>query len=303
MTRYICIDVGSITQLWIQLGTPIIYFVIWVIILVCNEIASRHRRSKQYLLWQNENGSGDGSVNRTGNENGDAEGASDTESFTVASLQKRPVSLFARLIDDDNNSDYDSATRYSVKRSIAFNIKKDGFSSSAATSTAASTGAGGAAAATAGAMINTGENDDNNSSTGTYYSSASGVAREHQFQELCRRYRFIRSLSLLLLFSYETLTVQALQIVNCISVGSCGRVLADYPDISCPDGPGYLPLLVVAVIVLCYCAAFPFVLLHKLYQMQSKMSNRDHRQLVLLAKYGVFFDQFKPEFWWWEVQV
>jgi hypothetical protein len=29
----------------------------------------------------------------------------------------------------------------------------------------------------------------------------------------------------------------------------------------------------------------------------------DQENKKLVAKYGVFYDHFKPKFWWWEVQV
>ena len=143
---------------------------------------------------------------------------------------------------------------------------------------------------------------------------------------LCRRFRFLRAFQCLLMFSYETLTEQALQLVNCISVGSCGRVLAEYPDITCPDNVHYIPLLLVAVLILVYAAAFPIGLFVTLRKQSASTLQRGqidastvtdhgsehnqssgascHRDVALTAaKFGVFYDHFKSQFWWWEIQV
>ena len=160
------------------------------------------------------------------------------------------------------------------------------------------------------------------------------------FGRLCKRFRFLRALEFLLLFSFETLTEQALQIVNCISVGSCGRVLAGYPDVSCPSEGNYVPLLVIAILILIYATACPIVLFvflrrihshantsnskgreecHQTRQCDSSStavvnihaesddstgdSESKHELQLKQAKFGVFFDHYKPGFWWWEVQV
>jgi hypothetical protein len=86
-------------------------------------------------------------------------------------------------------------------------------------------------------------------------------ASENSLQRYCRRFRFLRALEFLLLFSFETLTEQALQLTNCVSVGACGsRVLAEYPDISCTNNDSFVPLLVIAVFILIYAALFPELL-------------------------------------------
>lgn len=144
-------------------------------------------------------------------------------------------------------------------------------------------------------------------------------------KQLCRRFRFLRAFEFLLLFSYQTLTEQALQLVNCVGVGSCGNVLAEYPDVSCRDNAQYTSLLVVAIYVLIYSVVFPvwlFISLHKLHhRFESKTaindrpqtSSNDHQdhqhptitreEQLAKAKFGVFYNQFKPQFWWWEIQV
>ena len=143
----------------------------------------------------------------------------------------------------------------------------------------------------------------------------------------CRRFRFLRAFEFLLLFSYETLTEQALQIVNCINVGECGHVLAQYPEVACPDTSVYIPLLVAAVLILVYAVVFPVWLFWFLWKTKNNenddqsgahadtMSTNEqvldpsgtkptHNDIIKQrAKYGVFFDQFRPQFWWWEVQV
>eukprot|EP00052_Salpingoeca_macrocollata_P030259 m.316251 g.316251 ORF g.316251 m.316251 type:complete len:330 (-) comp23073_c1_seq9:290-1279(-) len=126
--------------------------------------------------------------------------------------------------------------------------------------------------------------------------------QEKELQSLlCRQHRFLRALGFLLLFSYETLTEQALQLVNCIHVGACGRVLGEYPDVPCRGNRAYDPLLAVAVVLLVYAALFPT----GLFWFLRKYCIRQPREMqaVLEAKYGVFYDHFKPQCWWWEVQV
>lgn len=152
--------------------------------------------------------------------------------------------------------------------------------------------------------------------------------------------RFLRALQLLMIFSYESLVEQALQLVNCVGVGACGRVLAQYPEVSCPDNPDYIPLLVVAVLILIWAILFPVVLFFYLRKLprggrrirtgkpgngsSTRQSGAEgaepsessasgalpepkeaslEMRLYLRAKYGVFYDQYKPEFWWWEIQV
>jgi hypothetical protein len=84
---------------------------------------------------------------------------------------------------------------------------------------------------------------------------------ENNLQRYCKRFRFLRALEFLLLFSFETLTEQALQLTNCVSVGACAsRVLAEYPDISCTNNGSFVPLLVIAIFILIYAALFPVLL-------------------------------------------
>ena len=145
------------------------------------------------------------------------------------------------------------------------------------------------------------------------------------FKQYCRRFRFLRAFEFLLLFSYETLTEQALQLVNCVGVGSCGSVLAEYPDVRCPNDSRYIPLLIIAILVLIYAAAFPvwlFVFLRRLcgkdgsvkklkkangnsepVASRSPTALSQDEQILVRAKFGIFYDQFKPRFWWWEIQV
>ena len=165
------------------------------------------------------------------------------------------------------------------------------------------------------------------------------------FSRWCKRFRFLRALEFLLLFSYESLTEQALQLINCVGVGSCGRVLAEYPDVFCPTDSSYVPLLVVAILILVYSAIFPVFLFLRLRHLQQQQQQQQHQQqqqqqqqlqlqqqpqqqsasqlslpmtssssaapawtstassLDTEAKFGIFYDHFKPQFWWWEIQV
>ena len=159
--------------------------------------------------------------------------------------------------------------------------------------------------------------DDNTGASSS--SSSSPSSTSSTLKMLCRRFRFLRAFEFLLLFSYETLVEQALQLVNCIGVGSCGRVLAEFPDVACPNNSKYISLLVVATLLLIYAVAFPvglFVFLRKLNLSDKDSSGSSAEQLPKLrhtteqrsrelaqAKFGVFFDHFKPQFWWWEIVV
>eukprot|EP00041_Stephanoeca_diplocostata_P020213 m.448050 g.448050 ORF g.448050 m.448050 type:complete len:365 (+) comp21505_c1_seq6:5836-6930(+) len=123
--------------------------------------------------------------------------------------------------------------------------------------------------------------------------------------QLCRQFRYLRALQYIALFSYESLTEEAMQIVNRIKVGSCGHVLAAYPAIR-SDNPAYTPLLAIAIVLLVYAAAFPIGLwwfLRHYCGCGGGTKKATDSKLILQAKYGVLFDHFKPEFWWWEVQV
>lgn len=145
----------------------------------------------------------------------------------------------------------------------------------------------------------------------------------------CRRFRYLRALQCLVLFSYETLTEQALQLVNCIKVGECGNVLAEFPDVPCPANRNQLPLMTVAVLLLLYAVVFPaglFIFLRKLnlhlhdhHHQQHDVNNHFNNNIninnnhiaasansdveLLEGNYGVFFDHYKAKFWWWEIQV
>ena len=69
-------------------------------------------------------------------------------------------------------------------------------------------------------------NDDN-------ITQSRGNEKDPGLKSLCHRFRFLRALEFLLLFSYKTLTEQALQLLNCVSVGSCAKVLGEFPDMYC----------------------------------------------------------------------
>ena len=158
---------------------------------------------------------------------------------------------------------------------------------------------------------------------------------------LYKQFRFVRAFEFLMLFSYESLTDQALQLVNCIRVGECGRVLAEFPDVSCDDA-SYTPLKITAVVILVYSVLFPLLLFRKLQLIHraenaaahnyktlphscrqinvsgdpSDNHGNDRSHLIIErhnaladqnavseAQYGIFYDHFKPNFFWWEVQV
>lgn len=157
-------------------------------------------------------------------------------------------------------------------------------------------------------------------------------------KSLCRRYRFLRALEMIMLFSYEILTDIGLQLLNCVDLGSCGSVLAEFPDISCHSSE-YTPLQVIAWILVVYSVAFPAVVWYSLYRIHktrarhanegafvsdgisenvddgslpdtsgvhSSSLSREHSiyaDLLAEAKYGVFYDHFHEKFWWWEIQV
>ena len=235
VTRYFCLGSISTTGiLWLQLGTPMMYFVFWFVVFVIHWMRKPHAKSVK-----------------------------------LHRPSSYRMSLMAHLVDV-NDGDDDAAA--------ADELDYDKYHSS-----------GTPAAATTSTL-----------------------------KTLCRRFRFLRAFEFLLLFSYETLVEQALQLVNCISVGSCGRVLAEFPDVACPHNSSYVPLLAVAALLLIYAVAFPvglFMFLRKLDLNRNYGSTKivsDRQILPELrhatrdnehAKFGVFFDHYKPHFWWWEIQV
>eukprot|EP00051_Salpingoeca_urceolata_P021975 m.351836 g.351836 ORF g.351836 m.351836 type:complete len:1161 (-) comp19898_c13_seq1:28-3510(-) len=119
---------------------------------------------------------------------------------------------------------------------------------------------------------------------------------DQQVQEHQRDHTFLRGIHFLMLFTYETLTEQAMQLVNCQNVCHLGRRLAEYPDVSCTS-PSYQILRIVALAILVYTAFFPIGLFGFLFK------NRfDLHTPYFIGKYGVFFDHYTRAQYWWQVQ-
>ena len=248
------------TLLWLQLGTPFMYFGMWFALFLVSWFFSTRTSSRNN--------------NNNNNKNNNSENNSSIR-----------LSLMNRLLDHNHNA--------------------------------------GAAADDDVGNDNDGDDDDDkydlldqqqNEDGGAGVDNSRQHSNKTQLKQLCRRFRFLRALELLMLFSYEILTEQALQLVNCIHVGECGRVLAEYPDLSCPHSSSYLPLLIVAILILVYSVAFPAALFWFLRKNNVHVHNSDagaewaakeskSETIVMEAKFGVFYGQFKPQFWWWEIQV
>ena len=184
--------------------------------------------------------------------------------------------------------------------------------------------------------------DSQGSASADFHHSHHHQQHEQVVKMLCKKYRFLRAFEFLMLFSYETLTEQALQLINCIGIGSCGRVLAEYPDVSCSSSD-YNPLKGIAILILVYAVLFPALLWLGLYR-HVRSRRRLRRDLTAIgasagdngnnisnaviihnekdkdndgdtddddddddpvaeARYGVFYDHYRNKFWWWEVQV
>ena len=288
LTRYIC--VGSFTSttelLWMQLATPFLYFGFWLLLATLAWLWRRLFHSRTL----NRSGSGRATLATYSNDNDNFEG-SDEES---------------RLLHDQAHGD----------NILTSDNYRDSNSSSSS---------------------------NNNNNSHNNHSNHSNN-HNHSISDLYRQYRFLRSFQLILLFSYETLTDQALQLLNCVRVGECGRVLAEYPDVHCDSGSennAYRVLRIVAIILLVYAGVFPLLLLSKLFRIHrafkhlpldrelddpllvsstnrhrlnlsavlpSSSSNNNthhhsHAEAECEAKYGIFYDHYKPRFYWWEVQV
>ena len=311
LTRFICISSYSTTAttIWVQLATPFMYFVFLGLIWVGVRIYRTYWRAGHAAQFIGTNDfDSDTSIANCKNNN-DMEmmlgGHSGKDS-------KARSSLYDRLINSG------SSERFDDKENNNNNNKSD---------------------------------DDNINNTDHDHNS-------NNAQMLRRRYRFLRAFEMLLLFSYETLIDQALQLVNCMSAGGCGSVLAEFPDIACDATDStYGPLRAVAILLLIYAVMFPIVLFVALYkiknynkkQQQSNVDTGAHgvtagelssptsssssssssssptfssssssaapfslvpadtpddkQELLFAVKFGVFYDHFKPKYFWWEVQV
>lgn len=134
--------------------------------------------------------------------------------------------------------------------------------------------------------------------------------KDKRINHLRRKYMFVRCLEFIMLFSYETLTEQALQLVNCVDVCACvasfsnirlfkvcrfGRRVLEFPSLSC-DSSAYQPLFGVAVFLLVYTLVFPGYLLYWLRKHRESLFDVDR-----LALWGIFYDHYHHRVYWWQV--
>ena len=108
--------------------------------------------------------------------------------------------------------------------------------------------------------------------------------------------RFYRALYYLALFSYETWSHQALQLLNCEDVGQ-HRVLTENPDVSCHSTDYHHLKTTAIVIVILFVIGFPMVLYLFL--------RRHHHRGVLhtetfRSKHGIAYEHYHV--YWWQIE-
>eukprot|EP00053_Salpingoeca_punica_P019754 m.202109 g.202109 ORF g.202109 m.202109 type:complete len:1051 (-) comp17716_c0_seq6:1639-4791(-) len=267
LAKYLCLHTSSSTQmLWLQLAEPLSYFVLWFALLVLHWLFFARPcrpRSSYAPLAGGEEETGD---NNNYNNSGGARGS-------IAG--GRSTSLLQHLLDIHPHSPGKSTVQADEEDR-----------------------------AHASAPAGDGHRETHSAATGSVEEMRPQESTLKRLAaEFCRRYRFVRALQFLLLFSFESLTEQSLQLINCVDVGACGRVLAEYPDVSCSSS-AYQPLRVVAICILVYAVVFPLLLLAMLYRIDRQHDTLSATAAVRTeARFGVFYDHYRRRFWWWEVQV
>ena len=230
-TKSLCTGVGTISLLWIQLATPVMYIGMWFILLLLHWIFRSTRAGRR----------------RGGYEVGLE------PSVAGSSRSSYRMSLMQHLIDDRDNHRIGEMVEGKEEEEEEV------------------------AAAEEESSLPTQQRQlqtlhGNSSSTESRPTTSF-------MKQLCRRFQFLRAFEFLLLFLYETLTEQALQLVNCVRVGSCGHVLAEYPDVQCRENSQYTPLLVVAILIIFYTAGFPVGLCIFLRRLQLRSNNNSNKDV------------------------
>ncbi len=114
---------------------------------------------------------------------------------------------------------------------------------------------------------------------------------------LLNNHRLYRLFVLLILYSYETLTEQGFQLINCVNLGPCGSVLAEFPDIACTSFIFSLAVVditwlrIISVILILYTCLLPCSILYHL----RKASSRGNP--FFAAKYDILYSHFHPQYW------
>jgi hypothetical protein len=282
-----CLDVQSTQSLlWLRLAEPMFYLVLWFFILYLNWLYhTRKEEKRKYRLFNNYEFSNhlterlvvaDKHARRSEMKRSLSAGSGvEPEVAALAATSSATEGVEPAGPNDDDNQRVQETTLLAAETTATV-AEADGRQNRSTTAT----------------------------SVGTLSSSWQEATGEEEplpdrRRRLLRQFRFIRALEFLMLLSYETLTEQALQLLNCIGVGSCGRVLAEYPDVHCTGNSDYYGLRVVAILIMIYSFVFPLGLF---YGMRRINRNRNN-WLVKTVKYGVFFDHFKSRYYWWEVQV
>eukprot|EP00042_Codosiga_hollandica_P019454 m.60236 g.60236 ORF g.60236 m.60236 type:complete len:530 (-) comp49319_c0_seq10:98-1687(-) len=120
---------------------------------------------------------------------------------------------------------------------------------------------------------------------------------EPKVQALRKKNMFFRAFLFILHAGYETLTDQALVLLHCVHACHVGSVLEEYPDVPCA-GATYQNFQGIAVTILILISfAFPAFLSVLLWRNSQK-----HNEDSFLARWGVFYDHYKPSLYWWQIQ-
>eukprot|EP00041_Stephanoeca_diplocostata_P037252 m.1399449 g.1399449 ORF g.1399449 m.1399449 type:complete len:1747 (-) comp25002_c0_seq6:325-5565(-) len=274
IAKYVCVDVGpEHARLWLQLGSMVLFVVAWLLMLVGDWIKHIVRDRKRHGQWEME----------------------DRHPSLLEHLRSRPLKRYEGLREEALHAESDESDDEATAYAAAQVSEEEPTCSASHLHAETALGAHGPTAV-----------PDDRKRLRTHAHHTHDPVRTTVGLRLCRQFRYLRAMQYILLFSYESLTEQAMQIVNCISVGSCGAVLAAYPAVPCRDNPAYTRLFAVAIVILIYAIVFPVAMglfLRNYCGCGGGTRTQSESNVVLLAKYGVLYDHFKPTFWWWEVQV
>jgi hypothetical protein len=109
--------------------------------------------------------------------------------------------------------------------------------------------------------------------------------------------KYLRCFLFLVHAAYETLTDQALVLVHCVHACQAGSILEEYPDVPC-SGSTYKGFFAVAIIILvAVSVGFPLGMFIYLTKHRAR-----HHETEFLARWGLFYDHYKPSVYWWQIQ-
>jgi hypothetical protein len=113
------------------------------------------------------------------------------------------------------------------------------------------------------------------------------------------RYKYIRTSTAILIFSYLQITSSALNFLNCITVDKT-PVIVTSPSIHCDSQTYklYFPLYLTLCIVVGF--GFPFLNIAFLYYNRKKILENDQN---FRSRFGNLYEKYKPDKWFWTTVI